>query len=262
MTAPRELVLARPPVITAIGVGIHQNGGTEPYCAAGRWRLHVYATPTTILAEGRAWQVAPGWTALWPPETQIEARFTGRSVHTCVHFQIEPPPGDAAGRASIPPVQDLGARAPRIDAALHDAVQWFDRTPHRAEARLWDLLWDLTDEHEAPSASTAHPALARARAYIQNRLAHALDVDAIAAHAGVSANQLLRLFRAELGTSTVGYIRSSRVRRAEHLLRSSELPISEIAAEVGIPDLHFFNKTMRAVTGLAPRALRRASRGR
>lgn len=258
MASAREVDLARPPVITAIGVGIHQNGETEPYCTSGRWRLHVYATPTTILAEGRAYPVAAGWAALWPPEVELDARFTGRSVHTCVHFQL----GDATPRVPIPPVQDLGARAPAVDAALQEAVRWFERTPHRAEARVWDLLWQLAEQGAVQPERTAHPALERAREYIQTRLAHELGVEAIARHAGVSANQLLRLFRAELGTSTVGYIRGCRVRRAEHLLRSSDLPIKEIAAEVGIPDLHFFNKSVRALAGRSPRAIREAARGR
>src|SRR3954467_10354510 len=142
MAALRHLPLAKPPVITAIGVGVHLNGEAAAFCTEGRWRLHVYATPVTMHAEGRAWELGPGWVALWPPDVVLEPRWKGRSVHTCVHFEV----ADGPEPVAIPAVQDLRSRHAAVDAALREAVRWFERVPHRAEARLWDVLWQLSKE--------------------------------------------------------------------------------------------------------------------
>lgn len=75
-------------------------------------------------------------------------------------------------------------------------------------------------------------------------------------HAGISSRHLPRLFHQALGTTVIGYIRARRVKRAVSLLTRSEQPIKNIAAAVGIPDLAAFNKTIRELTGKAPRAHR------
>jgi len=48
--------------------------------------------------------------------------------------------------------------------------------------------------------------------------------------------------------------------RALHLLKHTTMAVKTIAAEVGLPDLHFFNKTIRAATGLGPREYRESQR--
>ena len=48
---------------------------------------------------------------------------------------------------------------------------------------------------------------------------------------------------------TDDYVR--RMERALPLLKPTTMAVKTIAAEVGLPDLHFFNKTIRAATGLS-----------
>ncbi len=249
--------LSKPPAITILGPGVHVAGQPGEFCGPGRWRLHSYATPLTIIADGRSYEVGPGWIGLFPPQAAIEARFTGRSVHTCAHFQL----ADGPTRVPIPVVQDLGSQVAVIEGLFQDVLRWFERTPHRAEARLWDLLWQLADQKALAPQDATHPVLARTKTYIHAHLGQDLSVERLAEIARCAPNRLLALFRRELGCTTVGYIRTCRVKRAEHLLRWSDIPIKEIAAEVGIPDLHFFNKTIRAALGSPPRAIRQAARG-
>jgi transcriptional regulator GlxA family with amidase domain len=60
----------------------------------------------------------------------------------------------------------------------------------------------------------------------------------------------------ETGGTVVAYVRRRRMARARHLLQESTMPISAIAATVGMPDLQSLNKACRREFGLAPRALR------
>ncbi|MBA3709226.1 MAG: helix-turn-helix transcriptional regulator [Planctomycetes bacterium] len=253
----RQLSLVKPPVITAFGVGIHDQDDAAEYCGAGRWRLHLYNTPLTLEVDGRAVAIAVGSAALWLPQQQLRARYVGRSVHTCVHFQVESGAGD---KVALPVIQDLQLRFAGIEAALHEAMRWFARTPHRAEARVWDVLWQLADQAPLAPPPVLHPSVERAREYIHSHLAHRLPVERIAEIAGCSASHLLRVFRREFGVPIVAYIRDCRIQRARHLLQHSLIPIKDIAVEVGIPDLQLFNKLVRRVLGAPPREVRRQRR--
>jgi len=51
-------------------------------------------------------------------------------------------------------------------------------------------------------------------------------------------------------------VRKCRLERAVHLLLYSDMPVKQVACDVGIPDLQLFNKTIRRTFGLAPRVLR------
>lgn len=256
LTVPmsHRISLAEPPVITAIGTSVKDQ--TDPYCAVGRWRLHFYATPVVMIADGVEHAIGSGWVGLWSPEIRLECRFVGRSLHTCAHFLL-PLKGEEVGIARL---QDLGERYAPLEQAFLEAVRWYEESPHRAEARLWDVLWQLVAPRE-PAPSDRHPALERACTFIHAHLATELSVDLIAEASRCSSNQVLRLFRRHLGLSTVAYIRRCRVQRAAYLLRESDIPIKEVAAEVGIPDLHFFNKVLRTSLGFSPRSLRQRSRG-
>jgi methylphosphotriester-DNA--protein-cysteine methyltransferase len=52
------------------------------------------------------------------------------------------------------------------------------------------------------------------------------------------------------------YIRRRRADRAEHLLRSTTLPIKVIARSVGVPNLQRFNRLMNETKGAGPRIIR------
>lgn len=243
------ICLTQPPVLVAIGASA--KGLDEPFCDAGRWRLHLYAAPAAIAADGVLHRLAAGTVALWAPPVALECRLATRALHICAHFDLVP----GAPTVRIPQLQEVGARYPQLEQAFLDAVAWSGTQPHRSVARLWGLLWDIVPA--APAAAEGPPAaLERARTFIHARLSEELSVPVIAAAAGISATHLLRLFRAHHGASIVAYVRACRVHRAQYLLKASRLPIRTIAAEVGLPDLHRFNKVIRAATGLAPRQLR------
>jgi AraC family transcriptional regulator len=134
----------------------------------------------------------------------------------------------------------------------------FATRPAQAEARLWDVLWDLSERtsRKAARASKRHVALDRACRVIQSRLSEPLSLADLATPAGVSPAHLTRLFRAEMGVTATDYLRRCRLDRALYLLTQSEVPIKEIACEIGSPDLHAFNKAIRRGFGIAPRELR------
>jgi transcriptional regulator GlxA family with amidase domain len=168
----------------------------------------------------------------------------------------------------VPTMQDLGGSFERLYAALEEAIVMVPTKPRRAEARLWEVLWQLCERaprispggRDPSETDRTNPVVLRAQEIIELRLGEPLRVAQLASLLNVSHNHLTRLFQENLGTTVAGYIRGRRVERARDLLMHSTVPVKAVAAQVGLPDLHQFNKTVRAVSGMSPRKHRGAGR--
>lgn len=222
------------------------------------WSLHLYPYQATVRIGDQRFPIRPGYAGLVPPNTPMEYEYRGVSQHLFVHFRCMTPKSQEGIPLSIPAMQDLGDDFAHRYRALEEMVCSVQRPLYRIQAHVWDLLGSLTTPVPLTPAHdpVAHPAVHYALQEIELRLAETLSVVTLAREANVSYSYLSRLFQQALGTTVVGYIRERRLRRAEHLLRNSTLPIKTIAAAVGIPDLHLFNKSLRRSLGKSPTAVR------
>jgi AraC-like DNA-binding protein len=251
MAEPQSIPLASPPCIAAIDVGTFAPADGRYSCAGGQWRMQLHLSPAVVLADRTQLRLTSGCATIWPPETALSFTFDERLVHACSHFTLSGP----APKGGVQPiVHDLGSRFDHLHASFLEAVDWADSCPERAQARLWDLLWDISAAaHGAPPAL---PLLARSQAYITRHLHHELSTPLIAEAAGCSSRQLLRIFRAGCNRTVTGYVRAQRVEAAVRLLRGTQLPLGDIAVRVGLPDPHLFNKTIQRELGMSPSMVR------
>jgi AraC-like DNA-binding protein len=67
--------------------------------------------------------------------------------------------------------------------------------------------------------------------------AEPIDMEAVAAHAGYSRYHFVRVFRAVYGQTPGQYLSRRRIERAENLLRTADLSVTEICALVGFTSL-------------------------
>ena len=65
-----------------------------------------------------------------------------------------------------------------------------------------------------------------------------------------------RLFKAEVGMSYTDYVLQARLLSARDLLRSTDMPISEIARACGFHDVSYFIGRFREFQGMTPREWR------
>lgn len=89
-----------------------------------------------------------------------------------------------------------------------------------------------------------------------------LDLDAVAAHAGYSRYHFIRAFRDTYGETPGRYLTHRRIERAEDLLRTAGLPVTEICTLVGFSSLGTFSARFKAWTGLTPSEYRARHVGR
>lgn len=249
-----ELRLDAPPDVANVGVGVHGvRSLRDVFRLPDLWQFHVYGYAAEITLLGATLPVGPGSVSLVPPGVQVRFDYRGRSEHLFAHFRTAP----VGEPLVVPVVQEAGAAAPLLHDMLRHAVESFPAASQRVVAEVWAALWRVAQLAESPTASGhRHEAVAAAAAHIEANLAQPIAVPELARVAGVSHNHLTRLFRAELATTVVAYVRQRRMARARHLLTSSTLSIPAIAASVGFVDLQAFNKACHRELGGSPRAVR------
>jgi AraC-like DNA-binding protein len=94
--------------------------------------------------------------------------------------------------------------------------------------------------------------LRRARDLIDREFAGPLDLDRLARVAGLSKYHFLRCFTETYGRTPVQYLAERRVERAQDLLRSTNLTVTEICHLVGYTSLGSFSSRFRELVGVSP----------
>jgi AraC-like DNA-binding protein len=99
--------------------------------------------------------------------------------------------------------------------------------------------------------------LRRSRDLIDRRFADELDLDLLAATARLSKFHFLRSFAAVYGTTPLAYLGERRVERAQDLLRTTNLTVTEVCHAVGYSSLGSFSARFREIVGETPSAFQR-----
>jgi AraC family transcriptional regulator len=249
------LRLSHAPEVLAMAAARNGSERSSDHVVVPSWCIHFYKYEATLLIGDSQLEITPGSVGIIPPGVSHEYQYRGRSEHLFAHFNVRSASGDAMPIAAL---QDLGTEFTPLCERFEHAIHVFRTRPAQAEARVWDVLWELSERTTRSEQRQArrHVALDRACRVIQSRISEPLSLADLATPAGVSPAHLTRLFRAEMGLTATDYLRRCRLERALHLLTRSEVPIKEVACEVGIPDLHAFNKAIRRGYSLSPRELR------
>ncbi len=99
--------------------------------------------------------------------------------------------------------------------------------------------------------------LRRARDHADRHYAEPLDLDALAAVAGVSKFHFQRLFTATYGVSPAAHLSQRRVERAQDLLRATNLTVTEVCHAVGFSSLGSFSRRFKELVGETPSEFQR-----
>lgn len=94
--------------------------------------------------------------------------------------------------------------------------------------------------------------LARAVAYIHDHLDCDLRLEDMASEAAMSPYHFARAFKSATGTSPLQFVISARIETAQVLLRTTDLPVAEIAWRTGYSDVSRFGSHFRKRVGVTP----------
>lgn len=100
----------------------------------------------------------------------------------------------------------------------------------------------------------------RLEEYVEENLGKELTVTDICRDLHTSKTALYRLFDRSVGCGVKQYLAVRRIERAKELLSEGELSVTEIAAAVGIGNLHYFCRLFKKKTGVTPLEYRKNKR--
>ena len=244
-----------------------------------------------IVVDGNGYDVRSGETYLIQPGVLHDLGSRRGNTPVWIHFDVLFDPRRAeAGRYHAGPYDaELGSRS----ALLQPAAQatWGVELPvlispilaarFRAEvpalvarhkagtpparleatARLAVLLAQLVDEgwrSGGGSSPSDEHRIARAEAAARHRLDTGFGLEAFAAAAGLGRSRFCQVYRQLRGLPPGAFLQRERQVRAEALLRTTALPVAQIASLVGFRDATAFVRAFRRARGITPGAWRSA----
>lgn len=145
-----------------------------------------------------------------------------------------------------------------IDRISSDFAIRIEQLPRLSDA--WALMKEmirgyclLVQNHATGRFSSL---VQRAILLIDEDLSADLSLHTLAQQLNASASYLSTLFKKETGQTVTAFISHRRIRQAKYLLRSTALQIQTVAQHCGFPDVNYFSKTFKKLTGMTPKAYR------
>lgn len=92
--------------------------------------------------------------------------------------------------------------------------------------------------------------------YINQNYDAEMELNKCAKEFHMSPNHISRMFKKYLGKNFIAYLNELRIKKAQGLLRDTELSIKEIAYKVGYNNLNYFYKNFKKITGITPKMFR------
>lgn len=169
--------------------------------------------------------------------------------------------------ASLPPAY----KAPPselLQELIRNLQYYFDHPRYLSEELIQlkarELIFLLIETDPGGRARQLFGKLFQANEYhfqdiIQTHLFEDLRLEDLAFLAGLSVSSFKRKFKSIYGSSPSKYIVSKRLEKAQTLLSTTDLRISDVAYDCGFNDVGYFSKTFRQYYELSPSEFRQQS---
>ena len=119
-----------------------------------------------------------------------------------------------------------------------------------------DMIREYSNAVQSAHSSQYSPAVWSVINYLNLHIAQKTDMKRLAALTNCGQDVLSQCFRAETGLTIAQYVAQERCRSAAELLKRTDLPVSEISAQVGYLDNNYFVKVFKKYSGETPTGYR------
>ncbi|WP_157830468.1 MULTISPECIES: helix-turn-helix domain-containing protein [unclassified Siphonobacter] len=119
----------------------------------------------------------------------------------------------------------------------------------------------LTDEEFLSSQrGRLSPKIEKTVLYIQTHLSEPMTVELLAGEVNQSAHYFSKTFLQATGQRPLEYLMQRRIERAQYLMLTTSLSLSEIAEETGFESLSYFSRSFKKITGQSASQYSQANR--
>ena len=224
--------------------------------------------------DGQRWDPSPsvpGQVTFMPPGSSGAFRRGGLLSVTTVNLSIKRLEGLLGSRAAHDWLSSAPMRFAFVDGFLSSTIAALANelySPSERGSFYADTLADALTIHLVHSSSRraeivlprcrlSGPALQRVYDRIEADLGGELSIAELAREAHLSPYHFSRAFKEATGLPPHGYLTARRIEHAKELLATSEMPLSEIALEVGFCSQAHLTDCFHRLVGVAPREFRR-----
>lgn len=105
------------------------------------------------------------------------------------------------------------------------------------------------------------PTISQALKYIHTNFDKKITLNDICQHIYISKTHLSSLFKTEMNTSVMNYLKSYRIQQSQYMLKHTNLSILDIALDSGFENANYFSNVFKAQVGTTPSKYRKEVKG-
>lgn len=155
-------------------------------------------------------------------------------------------------------VEQAGVHPIHIDAVSNSNIQHIEQLSGVDQiqgfmARMVGTYCDLVRKHNLKNYSLLTQKIIT---YVDTELCADLSLKSLSERLSVNASYLSTLFKKEVGLPLTEFVNRRRITYAQSLLIHTALPIKTVAQKCGIPDVYYFSRLFKRITGTTPKAYR------
>ncbi|HEY5037773.1 MAG TPA: AraC family transcriptional regulator, partial [bacterium] len=147
--------------------------------------------------------------------------------------------------------KDAGLLREKVDRMLEEAA-----TLQEIVLAFQEALSNLEKQMERPLSIKKDHSLEKAREYMDRHFRESLPIVYLAKMAGVSVSTFSRRFKKATGVGLETYLQNLRLEESRRLLKTGNLPVSQIAKGCGFKATSYFIRLFRKKNGLSPQRYR------
>lgn len=256
---------AMPEILIANRYFLNDRNFSTTYCGTTH-ALHMHDYDCEMIIDGKKFNISKGDITISPAGIKTSYNLTEGGWHYCTHFHPEAMKLKKNMAFTIPLYIPTDNDYAANERRFLDIIELFTAAPGSelasfgASNALLQFLICLSLKTTSSLAVTAtkniESKLKTIENYICTNLDSTINIRKLASRNKISQNYLAQMFRKKNSMTLQHYILMRRMDKAKFLLSCSNMPVKEIASQVGIPDPQHFNKTFRKAEGLSPTEFR------
>lgn len=165
------------------------------------------------------------------------------------HFYLPAVPADSIDKLKLPK-KISGLRGSVLEEKINELCRYFHSTDTLISFRKNVMLYELLLETCVDEVQQG--ICGKICAYLDMQTDKPFTKELVEKKFFLSYSHMAAVFRKEQGMSMGEYHNRARMKKACHLLRSTLLPVSEIADLLGFADMLYFSRKFHAFAGVSP----------
>lgn len=239
---------------------VHRDLGTEEwiliFCTAGKG---------AVFTPEHSWDMTRGSLVLLPPNKEHTYQASEERPWSIfwVHFRgsqvTEYLPSPEAYFQSVLRDDDFNEITDLFWKMIRTfAGSYSDQASFYVTSLLINLLAYLALSNQLTSTQrvTANAYVSQTIQYIYNHMDQKIHTAQISHDLGISDSYLSRLFHNSLNKSITEFITETKIKQACHYLQYTDLPVQQIAQQVGYNDQFYFSRVFKKYVKISPRQFR------